>query len=105
MAFSLLYKYLLLIYDWFIDFQLMICNHVTSYFLYAETVRNDSPLTAYSCNNFEDFTSGKCGKNETVGYTIAEKPETPGHKVFLLTRDTKPTKGGDLAGITDRNLP
>lgn len=36
------------------------CSHDKSISYYIESINGKCPFTAYPCNNFDDFTSGKC---------------------------------------------
>ena len=84
---------------YFIDLASVFCNHGAAFDLYAETVKKEDPLIAYSCDSYEDFTSGKCftcnatstkGNCVGVGYRYGQDPGTMArHKVFLLTRDER----------------
>jgi pimeloyl-ACP methyl ester carboxylesterase len=37
-----------------------LCSHLAAVYFFTDSIRNECPYVGYSCDNFDDFTSGKC---------------------------------------------
>uniref|UniRef100_UPI00358F8262 pancreatic lipase-related protein 2-like n=1 Tax=Myxine glutinosa TaxID=7769 RepID=UPI00358F8262 len=72
------------------------CNHLRSYKYYTETIQNAGGFMAYPCDNYDDFTQGKCvtcpdGGCPRMGYLANTYAVTPGvvNQLFYLNTGAK----------------